>query len=166
MFPECGKCGAPKIIHKDDDFVNCESKPTNEEKEVMINMLKKSKAIEKFNLKEGDDNIDKYGNRMSMAEKRPRGDETDEELPSGKKIDEKVTPTKYLGDFENDTKSEDELEHCEVIEVFTVTEHMDSVKKASEEEINKLNALINSLDSNDKLNMSTNSSDNSPDSSN
>ena len=47
------------------------------------------------------------------------------------------------------------LEHCEVIEVFTVTEHMDSVKKSSEEEINKLNALINSLDSNDKSNIST-----------
>ena len=71
VFPECGKCGAPKIIHKDDDFVNCESKPTNEEKEVMINMLKKSKAIEKFNLKDGDDNIDKYGNRIKKTEKRP-----------------------------------------------------------------------------------------------
>ena len=27
VFPECGKCRAPRIIHKDDDFVNCESKP-------------------------------------------------------------------------------------------------------------------------------------------
>ena len=155
VFPECEKCGAPRIIHRDDDFANCESKPSNEEKEVMINMLKKSKGIEKFNLKDGDDDIDKYGNKIRKAEKRPRGDEMDEEMPSGKKIDEKVTPTKYLGDFEDDTKNEDELEHCEVIEVFTVTEHMDSVRKSSEEEINNLNALINSLDSSDKSNMST-----------
>ena len=92
---------------------------------------------------------------MSKAEKRPRGDETDEELPSGKKIDEKVTPTKYLGDFEDDTKNEDELEHCEVIDVFTVTEHMDSVKKDSEEAINRINDLMNSLDPSDKSDIST-----------
>ena len=78
VFPECEKCGAPRIIHKDDDFVNCESKPSKEEKEVMINMLKKSKGIEKFNLKDGDDDIDKYGNKIRKAEKRPRGVETDE----------------------------------------------------------------------------------------
>ena len=67
VFPECEKCGAPRIIHRD------ESKPSNEEKEVMINMLKKSKGIEKFNLKGGDDDIDKYGNKIRKAEKRPRG---------------------------------------------------------------------------------------------
>ena len=99
--------------------------------------------------------LDKYGNKIRKAEKRPRSDEMDEEMPSGKKIDEKVTPTKYLGDFEDDTKSEDELEHCEVIEVFTVTEHMDSVKKVSEEKINRLNDLISSLDSSDKSNILT-----------
>ena len=150
LFPECERCGAPRIIHKDDDILNCESKPSDDEKKIMIDMLKKSKGIEKFNLKDGDDDIDKYGKKIRKAEKRPRSDEMEEDMPQGKKIDEKLTPNKHIKVLNGDTESKENSEQ-EVIEVFTVnvTEHVENVKKTSEEKINSLKALISSLDSTD-----------------
>ena len=84
-------------------------------------------------------------------------------MPQGKKINEKLTPNKHIKVFNGDTESKENSEQ-EVIEVFTVnvTEHVENVKKSSEEKINRFKALISSLDSTDDSHkMTVDSSDSS-----
>ena len=73
-----------------------------------------------------------------------------------KKIDERLTPNKHIKVLSGDTESKENSEQ-EVIEVFTVnaTEHVENVKKTSEEKINNLKALISSLDPTDNSNKLT-----------
>ena len=98
----------------------------------------------------------KSRSRLKQSVKRRRNDGVDEGLPSGKKMDEKVTPKKQVADID-DKKGEEMLVSNEVIKVFTVnvTEHMENVRKTSPEKIDSLKAIINSLDSNDYSNKLT-----------
>ena len=82
--------------------------------------------------------------------KRIMSDEP-EDLPRGKKLDEKCSPKKPH------TCNEVDKQTCEVIEVFTVDvlEHLEKVKNTSTEKIQKLQAIIDSLDPTDNSNKLT-----------
>ena len=70
VFLGCIRCGAPKMIHRNDDFENCDNKPTKEFIELMVQYLRQTRGIEKFKLVEGLDDINKLG--QSWDRKRLR----------------------------------------------------------------------------------------------
>ena len=147
IFPECTKCGAPKVIHRDMNFDQCDGHPSREFIETMLEMLKHSKYIDKFGLADMDDDIGKLGTTGSRNKKRVLSDES-LDLPKGKKVDVKTSPKKSQICNESDNLP------CDVIEVFTVdvSEHLEMVKTTSTEKIQKLQAIIDSLDPNDNAN--------------
>ena len=132
------------------EFDTCNGQPSTEFIETMVDMLKQTKGVEKFGLVEADDNIDKYNNAERRNMKRNMSDEP-EDLPRGKKLDEKCSPKKPH------TCNEVDKQTCEVIEVFTVDvlEHLEKVKSTSTEKIQELQAIIDSLDPTDNSNKLT-----------
>ena len=90
FFPKCDNCEAPKIIHRDYEFKKCARSPTKVSIEKMLDELKQVKGIEKFGVIEGHDDIEK----LVGATKRRRSMELTEELPEGKRIDDRNTPSK------------------------------------------------------------------------
>ena len=147
-FPVCLKCRAPKIIHRYNDFSSCEGQPSGDFIEIMVEMLKQTKGIEKFALLEADEDIGR--------KKRLRSNEQldSDHLPRGKKVDTKVTPSKTVGNITNDGCN---IEHCDVIEVFTVnvSDHLEKVNKTAYEKIKSLQAIIDSLDPKENANKLT-----------
>ena len=95
-FPECEKCGAPRIVHRNMDLSECVSKPTEDDLNFIDRMLRECKGIEKFALNQADDNIEKYGRKSRQSAKRNRSVGADDNLPEGKKKDEKRTPIKQV----------------------------------------------------------------------
>ena len=66
---------------------------------------------------------------------RQRSEDLPEDIPKGKKFDAKLTPGKLQ-------------QNIDVIDVFTVhvSDHLEKVKKTSDDRIKSLEALISSLD--------------------
>ena len=39
-FPECDKCGAPRIVHRNDNYTDCVSKPSEDDLNFIDRMLR------------------------------------------------------------------------------------------------------------------------------
>ena len=53
LFPECERCGAPRIVHKSDDFNNCGSEPSKDDLIFIKKMLRECKGRIKKKQKNG-----------------------------------------------------------------------------------------------------------------
>ena len=137
LFPRCSNCQAPKIVHRSYDFKNCSRKPSQELVEMIVHQLRQVEGLEKFGIIDGIDTINKIG----TASKRARSEDLPDEIPEGKKLDDKLTPSKLQQNIMG-------IDNCDVIDVFTVdiSDHLEKVKKSSDDRIKSLQALISSLD--------------------
>ena len=131
LFPTCSNCQAPKIVHRTYEFQSCTKKPSMDLVDQLINQLQEVEGLDKFGIVEPLDNIDRIG----VASKRARSEDLSEDIPKGKKFDAKLTPGKLQ-------------QNIDVIDVFTVhvSDHLEKVKKTSDDRIKSLEALISSLD--------------------
>ena len=53
LFPECERCGAPRIVQKSDDFNNCGSEPSKDDLIFIKKMLRECKGRIKKKQKNG-----------------------------------------------------------------------------------------------------------------
>ena len=111
IFPKCDKCDAPKIIHRQYEFQNCVGTPTKDSIQVMLDELRQVKGIEKFAVISGHDDIDKFGG----VSKRRRSKELPEDLPEGKRLDIKITPSKVQTNVNEEYNNDSDV-NCDVVE--------------------------------------------------